>query len=251
MRAQSPETTTAALGAADRRQAAATVLLQGLPSAQLAGLLRGAQLLRLPRGAMLFEEGDLPDHVYMLVRGELEAFAREDGRDCTILIFAKSDVFLTAAAISGEPFLMAVRSLRPSRVIAIPASRIRAEMASCPVFAGRVAMLLAGQSRMLVRHIRLLKTRTGPQRLASFLLRLVDERGTAGSADLPAKKGVLASRLGIAPETLSRSLQLLKSEGLAVRGHRVIVEDRERAEAFCRRNPLSDGSEEQLDIGFW
>ena len=235
----------------DRRQAEAAPLLQALDRDRLDRLLSGASLRRVPKGVLLFEEGSAATCLYVLLSGSVEAFTRKRGRHCTILIFSRSDIFIPAAALVDEPHLVSARTLKLSRLLLIPAENVRSEMAQCPEFACRLVKLLAGQFRVALRHIKDLKTRTGPQRLAAFLLRLVDEKGSARRADLPHSKRILASRLGMSAETMSRSLQVVADHGIVVRGHCVCIQDREKAEAFCRRNPLTDGSEARLDVSAW
>jgi CRP-like cAMP-binding protein len=128
---------------------------------------------------------------------------------------------------------------------------VRAEMARSPDLACRLAMLLSGQLRMMLRHIKELKTRSGPQRLAAFLLRLVDETGVGGSAELSFAKGTLASRLGMSAETLSRSLQLVADHGVMIRGRRVVLRDRAAVETFCNATPLMDGRDSDLFVHAW
>ena len=235
----------------DRKHAEASPLLRGLATDRIERLLAGASVRRVPKGVVLIEEGSYPECLYLLLGGCVEAFTSESGRDCTILIFSQADVFMPAAAIVDEQHLVSARTLKLSRLLMIPADAVREEMGRCPVFACRLATLLANQMRVALRHIKDLKTRTGPQRLAAYLLRLIDDKGLAGTAELPLSKGKLASWLGMSPETMSRSLQVVADHGLVVRGHRVFVQDREEAERFCRRNPLIDGGEGRLHVGAW
>jgi CRP/FNR family transcriptional regulator, transcriptional activator FtrB len=235
----------------DRSQATATPLLRGLDHDRVERLLSGASIRRVPKRVLLFEEGSLPECLYLLLSGSVEAFTSEGGRDWTILIFSHPDIFIPGAALVDEQYLVSARTLKMSRLLLIPAETVRSEMAQCPVFACRLVTLLAGQFRVALRHIKDLKTRTGPQRLAAYLLRLVEEKGMAGSAELPHSKGTLASRLGMSAETLSRSLQVVADHGVVVRGHRVVIQDLEEAEAFCRRNPLIDGGETGLEVNAW
>ena len=235
----------------DRSQAMATPLLRGLDMDRVERLLSGASIRRVPRRVLLFEEGSVPECLYLLLSGSVEAFTSAGGRDWTILIFSNPDIFIPAAALVDEQHLVSARTLKLSRLLLIPVDTVRSEMAQCPVFACRLATLLAGQFRVTLRHIKDLKTRTGPQRLAAYLLRLVDEKGKAGTAELPHSKGILASRLGMSAETMSRSLQVVADHGVVVRGHRVFVQDRREAETFCRRSPLIDGGEDRLDVSAW
>ena len=85
-------------------------------------------------------------------------------------------------------------------------------------------------------------------RAVDILLRLVGESGAADAADLPVSKRHLASRIGMTPETLSRALQTLASNGLVVRGAKVLVRDRKKIEDFCGTHPYPDATETALDV---
>ncbi len=160
----------------ERVQAADVPLLRGLPPEQLDYLLQGATLQRVPKGTTLFEEGGEPECLHLLLSGSVEAFTHEEGRDHTVWIMSQHDVFMPSAAIIDEPYLLSARTLKPSRLLLLRVDRVREEMARCPHFACRLAKLLAGRLRVTIRHLKDLKTRTGAQRLAAYLIRLIDAR---------------------------------------------------------------------------
>jgi DNA-binding transcriptional regulator YhcF (GntR family) len=58
----------------------------------------------------------------------------------------------------------------------------------------------------------------------------------------------LAARIGMTPETLSRTLQILADNGLQVRGRQIIVRDRSRIEDFCGPDPCPVSESERLKI---
>jgi CRP/FNR family transcriptional activator FtrB len=226
-------------------------LLRGLDEECLRGLTAEASLRRYPKDTVLFSAGERAECLHILLSGSVEVFSEEAGKVSTILIMFPADAFMPAAALVDEPYLTSARTLKMSKLLLLRADAVRAEMARCPDLACRLAKLLSGQLRMMLKHIKDLKTRSGPQRLAAFLLSLVDSRGMAGGAELPFPKGTLASRLGMSPETLSRNLQVVADNGIMVRGHRVVLKDRETAEAFCNATPLIDGGETGLYVQAW
>ena len=223
-------------------------LLEGLDPAERERLLRHAEVRSYPRGNILFEEGGPADCLFVLLNGGVELFTSTPRRDAAILILWPSEVFMAAAALYDEPFLLSARALTDVTLLRLDARQVRQEVAHSAQLAERMTRILAGQFRLVVRHIKDLKLRSGPKRLAAFLLRLVIETGKNGFADLPIPKAVLASRLGLSPETLSRALQTLRSHGVTVRGSRVILTDRKKLEQFCCLNPLIDGRELKLPV---
>jgi CRP/FNR family transcriptional activator FtrB len=125
---------------------------------------------------------------------------------------------------------------------------VRRELADSAAFTARIARIMGGQWRMAVRHILDLKCRSAAQRLAAFLLRLVDESPRQDIVELPIPKRHLASRVGMTAETLSRALQTIADHGLHVRGTRIIVKDRAKIEAFCGPDPYPEPTDEMLYV---
>ena len=88
--------------------------------------------------------------------------------------------------------------------------------------------MLASMSRRLrgfVQQVEQLTVKSATQRLASFLEKLVDVEEGSDEFQLPLDKMLIAGRLGMQPETLSRALSKLRSIGVATEGHRVIIKD--------------------------
>ena len=223
-------------------------LLAGLEDEQIDRILTRSVLERYPPGKLLFEEGELPDYLHACLSGTVELFTSKASGNCGLMLMSPGDVFMPAAVLFQEPYLVSARVLTPSRTLLLDAQAIREETDRSPALLKRFTSILAGQWRMAVRHIVDLKCRNAGQRLAAFLLRIVDESATPGLADLPVSKRHLASRVGMSAETLSRSLQTLADNGLIVRGNKVIVRDRASIETFCGPSPYPRSDEVELGV---
>ncbi len=112
-----------------------------------------------------------------------------------------------------------------------------------PVFARRMLAGLSRRLHQLVADVEAYSTRSGTERLIGFLLRdcvgTVEDGETPpqGSIDieLPVAKGIIASRLNLTQEHLSRILHDLSSLGLIeVHGRRIHVRDVERLRRHAR-----------------
>jgi CRP/FNR family transcriptional activator FtrB len=226
----------------------AVPLLANLTPAIREGLLEGADTREWDKGETLFDEGGAADRLFVLLSGCVELHTSAEGRDATLLILRPPETCLPSAALTDEPYLASARTLEPSRLLALDAARVRGAVEDCPVLAHHFTRILSGQFRSTVRDIKDLKLRGAPQRLAAFLLRLIDETGREGCADLPLTKAVIASRLGLSAETLSRALHVLRDKGMTVRGSRIVLHDRERFERFCAPDPLIDGNDPDLPV---
>lgn len=84
------------------------------------------------------------------------------------------------------------------------------------------------QLKFLVEQIEQIKVRSAPQRIADFIVRMTRVRQGPAVIELPFEKGLLANRLGMKPESLSRALQQLRARGVSVeRGTVKIVDVRQ------------------------
>jgi CRP/FNR family transcriptional activator FtrB len=163
-------------------------------------------------------------------------------------MMAAGDVFMPAAALYAEPYLISAHALTASRILMIDAEVVRSEARSSTELALGLARVMAGQWRVALKIILDLKCRSPSQRLAAFLLRLHDACEAGPAAEIPFSKRQLASRIGMQPETLSRTLQTLAANGLYLRGRQIIVTNRVAAEEFRGPDPYPPASEYELGV---
>jgi CRP/FNR family transcriptional activator FtrB len=221
-------------------------LLTELPVEDLNQLLDSAAIELAPKGTVLFEQGGKATKLHLVIKGAVELYARHSEKECGIMLLRRGDVFMPAAALYNEPYLNSARTLSPTQLLLLDIPAVRRLALANPTFGQRISRVLAGHFRMCVRQIVDLKCRPPAERLAAFLLRLVDS--TKGVAELPMPKRQLAARLGMAPETLSRALSKIADHGLLVQGHLIVVRDRERIEAFCSEETYYRNNEGALDV---
>jgi CRP/FNR family transcriptional activator FtrB len=211
-------------------------LLRRTPFFVVAGETAMARLLRpsftqlLPRGAVMFEQHDSADFLHLLLAGSVGLTARdESGAETVVEIFGPGELFIAPAVILKLPYLASAAALTDVRVLMIPADVFRDGIAEEPALARATIELLARHWRLMVDQVIDLKLRPADRRIARFLARRVREEAGAGSAELPEARGAIAARLGMTPETLSRTLSAMETEGLLrSAGKRIDVPDREK-----------------------
>ncbi|MFO1035337.1 MAG: cyclic nucleotide-binding domain-containing protein [Geminicoccaceae bacterium] len=215
-------------------------LFAGVAPEHVAAMLRGAFLQRFPAGVELAREGEPVDFLHVVVDGQVEIFARYRDRETTVAVIGAGHSFIVAAVVLDRVYLKSARSLVPSRVLLIPAEAVRAAFAEDAAFARALALELAEAYRRLAKELKNQKLRTGLERLAAWLLLRNAETGGAGSFQLPFDKRILASRLGMAPEVLSRSLATLRAYGVTVEGPLVRLDDLPSLERLALLSPTID-----------
>lgn len=200
-------------------------LIEGTPFFQAAGRAAMEDLLRpsftqlLPRGAVLFEQGDAPDFLHVLLEGSLGLQAGVEGSGRTMVeLFGPGELFLAPAVVLRLPYLASGVALTEVRVLMIPADVFRDGVARSHELCRATTQLLARHWRLMVDQVVDLKLRSAQDRVARFVARRVSEESGAGSALLPEPRTAIAARLGMTPETLSRALTVLEQEGKLQRG---------------------------------
>ena len=218
-------------------------LLRRSPFFATAGEAAAARLLRhsftqqLPRGAIMFQQNERPDFLHLLLSGSVGLVARDEtGAETVVEIFGAGEVFLAPAVILELPYLASASTLTDVRVLMIPAVTFREGAAADAGIARATTELLARHWRLMVDQVVDLKLRSADRRVARFLARRVPEELGAGSAELPEPRSAIAARLGMTPETLSRTLNAMEAEGLIrLSGKRVDLFDREKLLARRRQ----------------
>lgn len=199
-------------------------------------------------GTLIMEQGRTVSCYRIVTRGIVELYRQNGTHQFGVLLLSARDVIMPSAATFGEPTLVTVRALTTTRTVEIDVALLKVAMERSSRLAMNLMRTMAGQWRMSVRNILDLNSRTAAQRLGSFLLRLADLQEDGASPVLPIAKRHLALRLGITPETLSRTLQTVADHGLHLRGRTIMVHDRKAIERFCGPDPYDEPDERPLSV---
>lgn len=206
-------------------------------------MLRGAYLQRFPAHVELAREGDPADFLHVVVEGQVEVFSAYRERETTIAVLGRGHSFIVAAVILDRVYLKSARALTPSRILLIPAEAVRSAFAADAAFARSLALELAYAYRSVVKELKNQKLRSSLERLSNWLLAQDAATALTGVILLPFDKKVLASRLGMAPEVLSRSFASLQAYGVRVDGGTITLGDRNALLKLAQPSPTIDDPE--------
>jgi CRP/FNR family transcriptional activator FtrB len=201
-------------------------------------IFSGSFLQVFPPQLTLFELGQRPDFLHVLVDGLVELYASTAGRDTTMRIVEPVTSFILAAVVTDMPYLMSARTLEASRILLVPAALVREVVKEDCALMQATMRELALAYRDLVRALADMKLRQSAERLGNLLLLQERRQGGKGNVQLRAEKRLLASLLGMTPENLSRAFGVLSGHGLEVDGARIRITDRAALEAFARLDPV-------------
>lgn len=224
----------------ERPEIARLPLFREMQEDQRERIFSGSFLQVFPPQLTLFELGQHPDFLHVLVDGLVELYTHSAGRDTTMRIVEPVTSFILAAVVTDMPYLMSARTLTSSRILLVPAALVREVVKQDCALMQATMRELALAYRDMVRALTDMKLRQSAERLGNLLLQQERRQGGSGTVQLKAEKRLLASLLGMTPENLSRAFGVLASHGLEVDGAIVRVNDRTALEAFSRPDPVKD-----------
>ncbi len=182
-------------------------------------LMGDAVLERHAAGTVLFHQGDRADRFFVILHGRVVLYVGEEHDAPSIAgIIGPGQTFAEAAICGQGVYPMTAEMLEPTEVVAIPGEPF------CRLLEQRFDLVLSMLGEMslrlrgLLRQITDLKMKTTAQRLATHLLGLTKARTGGAEIRLQYGKKLLASELGMQPETLSRAF--LRLQPLGVRYHK-------------------------------
>lgn len=192
-----------------------STFLAQLPNADLKVLAASASIERHAGGTVLFRQGDAANVFYVIGAGHV-ALSLEDPAELSGVahIAGPGDTIGEACVCGNAAHPMSARLFVDGELIAIPGAALRAILVQrCDTI---LAMMgeMSFRLRRQVRQIMDLKMKTAAQRLGSYLAELTDAVDGQAIVTLPYEKRLLASHLGMQPETLSRALMKLQAIGL-------------------------------------
>lgn len=213
-------------------------LFREMQEQQRERIFSGSFLQVFPPQLTLFELGQRPDFLHVLVDGLVELSASSAGRDTTMRIVEPVTSFILAAVITDMPYLMTARTLNASRILLVPAALVREVVKQDAALMQATMHELALAYRDLVRALTDMKLRQSAERLGNLILEQERRQGLTGTAHLRAEKRLIASLLGMTPENLSRAFGLLAGHGVLVDGSRITITNRTALEKFARPDPV-------------
>jgi CRP-like cAMP-binding protein len=89
----------------------------------------------------------------------------------------------------------------------------------------------------LVVQVEQIKSQTGAQRVANFLIRLCICKSGSCVVTLPYDKLLIAGWLGMKPESLSRAFSKLKPVGVRISRHHATIDDIKMLQAYAEQDP--------------
>lgn len=199
-------------------------LFKNIPQKVTDRLIKKSIRQTLSRGETLFVQGDAATRMFVVLAGwvKLTRITRS-GDEVVVAVYTEGNSFGEAAAMMGGLYPVTVVAATDCQLLQVRASTISELINKEPDLA--VAMLAAtfGHLHELVREVESMKAHNGVQRLATFLVALAPVTNGSCTFSLPYDKLLLAGRLGMQPESLSRSFASLREFGVMVSRNSIAI----------------------------
>lgn len=184
---------------------------------QITTLVQTVGIAELAEGDVLFTTADAVREVFILQSGRMKlSRVSSDGNEKILELLSAGQSFAEAVLFSESvTYPVNATAISECRVWCIDGIHYRELLRNSSDACFAVMQQMSRRLHLLVREIDLLTLENATTRLISFLLEQAP-KGSVKSCEitLDFSKLVLASRLSIKPETLSRILSRLKREGL-------------------------------------
>lgn len=194
-------------------------------------LAAAAHERRHVRGELILQKGDRPTGLFVVASGKLkETLQSADGQEKIIELLGPGQTCGEAALFLDSSIPYCVIALTNCHLLHIDIRTIHTLIDTEPGFVAHMLRTLARRQYGIMRDIEGYSLHSPLQRLVGFLLDLGNgDANDAPIVTLPATKSVIASRLGMSPEAMSRNLRdLMDAHLIEVRGRRIALLERER-----------------------
>lgn len=205
-------------------------LFQELGPDQIAVLEKACHERRLSKGEMLFQKGDPAKGFFVLVYGQIKlAFPSSQGNEKVVQIVGPRQSFGEAVMFLNKPCPVFAEGLEDSLLLHIGSGPVFELLERDPTFARHMLAGLSMRLHSLVQDVETYSLRSSAQRVVGYLLQHCPQTGPCKGSfniSLPTSKQVIASRLNLTPETLSRIFHDLSANALiAVSGKQITIKD--------------------------
>jgi CRP-like cAMP-binding protein len=179
------------------------------------------------KNTLLFQKGDAPKGVHIVVQGQVKLFIpTAQGGEKTVHLEPPGASFGEAVVFLDKPYPVSAIATRDSILLLIDREVLINALDSSPALSRRLLASLAVRLHELLADMETCTLRSSAQRLICFLTQQAPEGANRYEINLQTSKQTVASQLNLAPETLSRVLGNLAGLGLiAVQGRHITVLD--------------------------
>jgi len=212
-----------------------TALFGGLSDDLLLSLIKEASVQQVAAGGMLFLQDDQVAACFIVLEGWVKLYRLSPrGDEAVVSVFSHGQSFAEAAVFAMKRYPVSAEAVTMARLLRIPCHALHHKVREDPQFALSMLASTSQHLQQLVSQIEQLKVQTGAQRVARFLTSLCPVQEGACTIGLPYDKALIANRLGMKPESLSRAFARLRGVGVRVERNAAAISNIARLKNYAR-----------------
>lgn len=200
-------------------------------------LLADSRVLTVPRGEAICRKGQPCTGLHIVLEGQVKLCVETPlGEEHVVALLGEGDAIGEVALVTHRPQLTSAIAITATSLIHIPGKVLMAEFERNSRLCWNAVQMLAALAGAQVNDLENLLFRKADGRVARYLLDLFGStsRGLGQVVRLPARKGLIASRLHMTKEHFSRTLRELSERGVvAVRHLDIEILDRAALERIA------------------
>jgi CRP-like cAMP-binding protein len=215
-----------------------SLLFSAVPEAVAQTLIDDARLRPFDRGATIFLQGEQAHAIHIVAEGWVKLYRiAPSGSEAVVGVFTRGASFGEAVAFRKAQYPVAAQAVTDCTLIRIEADAFLRQIRGNPELAIAIISATYAHLHSLVAQVEALKAQTGAQRVAEFLLELASCTEGACAVVLPYDKVLIAGRLGMKPESLSRAFARLKDHGVTIRHNMAQIRDIGALRTYVEADP--------------
>lgn len=212
-------------------------LFQQMGEERLGWVASRSRERKLDRNEILFQKGDVPHSLYLVVYGQIKlALPAANGNEKVVELIGPRQCFGEVALLAGNPHPVFAQAVSETLLAQVPGDVLTELLDSDPAFSRGMLGCLANRTHTLIQDVEAYTQQTSAQRVISFLQQhcLLDGKCADNiEMTLPAPKQVIASRLNLTPETLSRIFHdLSEAKLIEVQGKNITINSIKRLREY-------------------
>ena len=187
-------------------------LFADLTEEQLSEVVDRAAEVQIPAGQWLFSQGEPAQRFFLVEKGQIALFRQStEGEEKIFTVLESRDTFAEGALFRREAtHSLHARALRDSHLLAFDRSHFREYLSESVDLCFKLMSTLHRREQLLLDEVEQLTLQNATQRLVAHLLQQIGNSNGPQRVELSIPKNILAARLSIKPETLSRILGRLR-----------------------------------------
>ncbi len=209
------------------------LLFSGFTDACIGKVLDKARVKKYQKNQSLFFIGDKADFFYIIVDGWVKLFREtRDGHESVVAMLTNGEMFGRSAVLKNGSYPYSGEVVTNAELLIIPSDfmlYMAEHHTSFDHFLSKFlesGLSVSNQKGLEAEH---LAKMTSAQRVGCFMLKMCGEKREGSiSLHFPYEKSLVAGRLGMTPETFSRSLNQLNGLGVETNNSMVTIHNIEQ-----------------------